>query len=328
MSLLDSHSAPSDIVWTPEALQRLEKAPVFLRGMVKRLATKKAKELGYTHITAELLDRFKQQMMGKMGGESGLEQAAKDMEAGQLPWTAEARKRLEAVPEFMRAMIARIAEDVARERGHLEINVELFEKVEALGELPESAIPDCQWTEDALQLLQDKVKDSPAIAMDFVLDMVKRDAEELAHEQGIMRIDAETLRRLWAEPKAAVAWSDEAWKRLQTAPDFVRSGIRKAAERRARKLGLKEIDSEHLTKFRNEAMMRAVKRIRSFGYRELTFDAFDDALVKVRRLKGNEQAEQRLAEIREYMKRKPDVGVLGEELMERFRKYLRGEGTL
>ena len=33
-------------------------------------------------------------------------------------------------------------------------------------------------------------------------------------------------------------------------------------------------------------------------------------------------------EIREYMKRKPEVGVLGEELMERFRKYLKGEGTL
>ena len=29
--------------------------------------------------------------------------------------------------------------------------------------------------------------------------------------------------------------------------------------------------------FRNEAMMKAVKRIRAFGYKELTFDAFDDA---------------------------------------------------
>ena len=121
-----------------------------------------------------------------------------------------------------------------------------------------------------------------------------------------------------------MAWTDEAWKRLQTSPDFVRSGIRKAAERRARKLGLQEIDSEHLTVFRNEAMMKAVKRIRAFGYKELTFDAFDDALGKVKRLKGNEQAEHRLEEIRDYMKTKPDVGVLGEELMGRFRSYLKG----
>ena len=74
--------------------------------------------------------------------------------------------------------------------------------------------------------------------------------------------------------------------------------------------------------------MKAVKRIRSFGYKELTFDAFDDAMVKVKRLKGNEQAEQRLSEIREFMKEKPEVGVLGEDLMNRFRQYLKGEGKL
>jgi len=139
---------------------------------------------------------------------------------------------------------------------------------------------------------------------------------------------SKALAQLWDAPQERILWSDEAWKRLMTAPDFVRSGIRKAAERRARKMGLTQIDSEHLTKFRNEAMMKAVKRIRSFGYQELTFDAFDDALEKVKRLQGNEQAEKRLADIRAYMKEKPEVGVLGEELMERFRKYLKGEGTL
>ena len=41
-----------------------------------------------------------------------------------------------------------------------------------------------------------------------------------------------------------------------------------------------------------------------------------------------DQAEQRLSEIREFMKDKPDVGVLGEDLMNRFRQYLKGEGKL
>jgi plasmid stabilization system protein ParE len=112
----------------------------------------------------------------------------------------------------------------------------------------------------------------------------------------------------------------------------VRSGIRKAAERRARKLGLAEIDSDHLTKFRNEAMMKAVKRIRSFGYNDLTFDAFETALEKTKRLQGNEQAEKRLDEIRQHFKdpatQKPEGGTLGAELMGRFRKYLKGEGSL
>ncbi|HKW86579.1 MAG TPA: PCP reductase family protein [Nitrospiraceae bacterium] len=318
----------SEVIWTAEALKRMERAPVFLRGMVKRLAEKKARELGYREITTEILDQFKNQMMGRMGGEAGLAAAAGQIEKGRVPWTAAAQGRLETVPEFMRHMIKQIAEELALDRGHLEVNVELFEKVEALGDVQEQGGPPMEWSEGALTRLQEKIKSTPPIAMDFVTDMLKRDAEELAHEKGFTRIDEAALVQIWDTPQERILWSDEAWKRLLTSPDFVRSGIRKAAERRARKMGLKEIDSEHLTKFRNEAMMKAVKRIRSFGYRELTFDAFGDALEKVKRLQGNEQAEKRLAEIREYMKKKPEVGVLGEELMERFRKYLKGEGTL
>ncbi len=162
--------------------------------------------------------------------------------------------------------------------------------------------------------------------------MLKRDAEDLAREKGLSRIDETTLIQLWDSPQERIAWTDEAWRRLQTSPDFVRSGIRKAAERRARKLGLKEIDSAHLTMFRNQAMMKAVKRIRSFGYNELTFDAFETALRKTKRLQGNEQAEKRLQEIREHFNdpaaKKPEGGTLGAELMQRFRKYLKGEGPL
>ena len=315
--------------WTADALERLERAPIFLRGMVKRLAEKKAGELGHQEITGALLDQFKQQMMGGMGGEAGMAEAADQMAKGRLPWTAEAKKRLATVPEFMRAMTQQIAEEIAREGGHMEVNVELFEKVESVGERAEDALTPLEWTEQAQAMLQEKIKDSPPIALEFVTDMLKRDAEDLARESGLSIIDEQTLTKIWATPQEQVAWTDEAWKRLNTSPDFVRSGIRKAAERRARKLGLKEIDSEHLTVFRNEAMMKAVKRIRAFGYQELTFDAFDDALHKVKRLKGNDQAEQRLSEIREFMtKEKPEVGVLGEELMDRFRKYLKGEGKL
>ena len=321
-------TAASEIVWADAALKRMERAPMFLRGMVKRLAEKKARELGYTEITAEILDQFKNQMMGRMGGEAGLAAAADQIEKGKVPWTAAAQARLETVPEFMRHMIKQIAEELALERGHLEVNIELFERVEALGDLQEQAGPPMDWTDGARARLQEKIKNAPSIAMDFVTDMLKRDTEDLAREKGLARIDEAALVQLWDAPQERVLWTDEAWKRLLTSPDFVRSGIRKAAERRARKMGLKEIDSDHLTKFRNEAMMKAVKRIRSFGYRELTFDAFEDALEKVKRLQGNEQAEKRLAEIRAYMKQKPDVGVLGEELMERFRKYLKGEGTL
>jgi len=327
-----NEAVATDVRWTDGALKRMERAPAFLRGMVRRLAEKKARELGYTEITEETLDQFKSQMMGRMGGEAGMVAAADQMEQGNLPWTAAAKERLATVPEFMRGMIKQIAEEIARERGHLEVNVDLFERVEALGDLREAEGPPLEWTEGALARLQDKLKQSPPIAIEFVTDMLKRDTEDLAREKGMTLIDEATLLALWGAPQERVAWTDEAWKRLQTSPDFVRSGIRKAAERRARKLGLKEIDSDHLTTFRNQAMMKAVKRIRSFGYNELTFDAFDTAMEKTKRLQGNEQAEKRLQEIRGHFAdpntKKPEGGTLGAELMNRFRRYLNGEGTL
>jgi hypothetical protein len=329
---IQQHTSDSEIMWTPEAQKRMERAPVFLRGMVKRLAEKKARELGYREITEEILTQFKGQMMGKMGGEAGFEEAAESIASGRLPWTAEAKARLETVPEFMRSMIKQIADEAARERGHMEVNIELFKKVEALGDEQATDSVSLTWTEGATARLQQKIASSPAIAMDFVTDMLKRDAEDLAREQGLTEISEGTLKALWDAPKSAITWTDDAWKRLLTSPDFVRSGIRKAAERRARKLGLNEIDSEHLTTFRNEAMMKAVKRIRAFGYNELTFDAFDSALQKTKRLQGNEQAEKRLEEIRQHFKdpatQKPEGGTLGAELMGRFRRYLKGEGKL
>jgi hypothetical protein len=333
MNSPDSHDAVgTDVRWTDEASKRLERAPLFLRGMVRRLAEKKARELGYAEITEEILDQFKNQMMGRMGGESGMADVAEQMAQGHLPWTAAAKERLNTVPEFMRSMTKQIAEEIAKERGHLEVNVELFEKVEALGDLREASSPPLEWTEGALAQLHEKLKQSPPIAVEFVTDMLRRDTEDLAREKGVTRIDESVLLQLWDTPQERVAWTDEAWKRLQTSPDFVRSGIRKAAERRARKLGLKEIDSEHLTTFRNQAMMKAVKRIRSFGYNELTFKAFDTALEKTKRLQGNEQAEKRLREIRGHFAdpdvKKPEGGTLGADLMGRFRRYLKGEGPL
>ena len=333
MNAPDSHDAVGiDVRWTDEASERLKRAPLFLRGMVRRIAEKKARELGCVEITAEMLDQFKSQMMGGMGGESGLAEAAEHMAQGHLPWTAAAKDRLDTVPEFMQHMIKQISEEIAKERGHLEVNVELFEKVEALGDIREASGPPLEWSEGALSQLQEKLKQSPPIAVEFVTDMLKRDTEDLARERGVTRIDESTLVQLWDAPQERVVWTDEAWKRLQTSPDFVRSGIRKAAERRARKLGLAEVDSEHLTTFRNQAMMKAVKRIRSFGYDKLTFEAFDTAMEKTKRLQGNEQAEKRLQEIRNHFAdpdtKKPEGGTLGAGLMDRFRRYLKGEDSL
>ena len=194
-------TAMQDIRWSEEALKRMERAPMFLRGMVRRLAEKKARELGYAEITEEILDQFKHQMMGSMGGEGGMAEAADQMAKGQLPWTAAAKERLAAVPEFMRGMIKQIADETARRGGHMEVNVDLFEKVEALGDLRERELPPLEWTEGALALLQQKIKESPPIAMDFVSDMIRHDTEEMAREKGLTRIDEQAAMELWGTPQ-------------------------------------------------------------------------------------------------------------------------------
>lgn len=321
-------SQTDTIQWTPEALDSVKRAPIFLQGMVKKLAEKKAREVGCACITAELLGEWKNQAMGSLGGAAGLQEAADQLARGELPWTQEARERLETVPEFLRGMIKRIAEEIARDGGHLEVNTTLFAKVEALGVMddkgPESTLP---WTMEALGQLARKVEQSPEIARDFVSGMLRHDVEEQARERGIGEITPAVLTDIWDAPLSRVTWSDEAWARLQTAPDFVRSGIKKAAERKARKAKVDLITSDLLTGFRNEAMMRAVMRIRSLGYRELTFEAFDTAKDKVKRLQGNTEAAKRMEEIRTYVGKKGPIGNLGEELMGRFRAYLKADGT-
>ncbi len=323
------HPTENDVRWNEAALERLQRAPIFLRGMVKKLAEKKARELGIAVITADHLAEWKNASMGPMGGEAGFREAADQIVKGELPWTQAAKTRLATVPGFMQDMVRRIAEDVARERGHMEVNVDLIEKVEQLGALDEAAPrAEMPWTDGATAKLMKKVEGTPPMATEFVVQMLKADAEDLARAQGFSEMSEEVLTTVWETPQETVRWSEEAWARLQTSPDFVRSGIKKAAERRARKLGAAVITSEMLTTFRNEAMMKAVMRIRKLGYTELTFDAFDAAKHQVKRLQGNEQADKRLEEIRAYMTTKPRVGVLGEALMQRFRKFLKGEGDL
>ncbi|MCG7891680.1 MAG: hypothetical protein N0C80_15660 [Candidatus Thiodiazotropha endolucinida] len=88
------------------------------------------------------------------------------------------------------------------------------------------------------------------------------------------------------------------------------------------------ITSEDLTRFRNRAMMKAVRRMKGFGMQELNFDAFAIAKQRVPRLKENLQAEKRFAEIKRYVESKqaPDgsgLGLLDRDLLEKMKAELR-----
>lgn len=48
---------PGRVAWSPEALERLERVPRFVRGMVKRIYTDYAREHGISELTPSLMDR-------------------------------------------------------------------------------------------------------------------------------------------------------------------------------------------------------------------------------------------------------------------------------
>lgn len=83
---------------------------------------------------------------------------------------------------------------------------------------------------------------------------------------------------------APIPWTEEARRRLERAPEFVRPGIVKLMERRARERGRSVIDSTFLTEIRNESMLRVARCIRGFGFEELTQDAFEVAKARMRKL--------------------------------------------
>ena len=311
---------PEPVRWTPEAEARVARAPVFLRGMVRRLAEKRARAEGVRLITPELMTRYKSEMMGlAASGAYQVPQAAP-------PWTPEALALLDAVPSFMRPMTRRICEELASEHGAAAVTSALIREAEAEAET-EAAVAPLPWTAEAEARLVGRLERAPAMMADFVLSVFRRDIEVEARRAGLDRITAEVVDRLWqAAPETPIRWETEAWARLQTAPEFVREGIRKAAERRARRMGVAEITSPLLTRFRNQAMMKAVKRIRELGFTELTFDAFDAAKTEIRTVRLNPEAQERLDRIRRYFEteRHGQSGdFLGEDLMRRFRAHLR-----
>jgi len=312
-----------NMTWTPEALVRVNRAPSFLRSMVRKVTEKRAREASVNVIDEAFLSGVRDTTM--MTGQQP-EPTIPEPGSKAMVWTKEASARLEEIPAFTRDITRKIIEEIGAERGHLEVNCKLLDQVEALGEVSTGADESAmEWTEDAEAMLAERLAGKPELAADFMHDLLRVDAEDLARETGAETITAGVLQQAWEKPLTPVPWRDDARVRLNDAPDFVRSGIKKAAERRARREGLTEISSETLTRFRNAAMMKAVKRMRAFGFRELTFDdVFETASSRVTRLKNNPQAAKRFDEIRQHVESKEGgVGLMDRQFVRKMKDYLK-----
>src|SRR3989304_5290477 len=289
-------SEEMSLVWTKEAEERLNRLPFFLRSMIKGNVGKYAKEHGITSITPELLDELRRRRMGESQLNSN---------------SANSKERHTELSE--------VSHGLSEVRS---------QKLEAGREKQESRMGDesgegIEWTEEALREIENRYSGKPMFAKIFMSGIIKEDIEMFARSKGITRIDGEALRAAGEEGKVNVEWSPEAWERLQKAPDFIRSGIRKAAGKRAMRMGVPAITAELLTQFRNMAMMKAVKRIKALGYHELTFDAFDFAKENFKNIRDNNEARERLDEIKEYVTSKGNVGLIDEEMLNKMKDFLR-----
>ena len=113
-----------------------------------------------------------------------------------------------------------------------------------------------------------------------------------------------------------IPWTSEAQRRVENAPPFVRPGILKLMQKRARERGRSFIDSEFLTEIRNESMLRVAKCIRGFGFEELSMEAFEVAKAKMRKLPRKVAV---IEEIKAFLGERTQKN---ETILSKFRRYL------
>ncbi|MCU7876331.1 MAG: radical SAM protein [Candidatus Thiodiazotropha sp. (ex Lucinoma borealis)] len=318
------------VVWSSEAEQRLLRVPGFLRKMVRKRAESYVCELGEPIVTTEHMATLAAKRFGdKYPGTrpvsiigEGSETFAEFSTSG-LAWTQEAKAYLDELPGFLREGVFAVAEDVARNEGRLEVNIKLLHRLQE-EDAPGRNLP---WEHAAEILLQACLQDRPTQVQLFVKPTMEAAAEREAKRRDAIVVSDEDVKKILQTGLAGVTWESDALERVESAPEFVRGGIKKAAEFSARREGLACITSNDLTRFRNRAMMKAVRRMKGFGMQELNFDAFSIAKQRVPRLKENSQAEKRFAEIRHYVESKqaPDgggLGLLDRELLEKMKAEL------
>ncbi len=89
-------------------------------------------------------------------------------------------------------------------------------------------------------------------------------------------------------------------------------------QKRAHERGRAVIDSDFLTEIRNESMLRVARCIRSFGFEELSMDAFEVAKTRMRRLP------RKVAVIEEIKAFLAERTRKNEMILSKFQRYLEG----
>jgi len=105
----ETSNAPAAFSWTPDAQEKLEGVPSFVRPMVQSSVETYARKHGFTTITLQVMDDAKSAPDG-------------------MVWSPEAERRLDNIPDFIRPMARREIERLARERGATTITDQVMDE--------------------------------------------------------------------------------------------------------------------------------------------------------------------------------------------------------
>jgi hypothetical protein len=98
-----------EFTWTPDAKEKLDRLPAFVKPMVQSSVEAFAGKHGYQTITLQVMDDSKNDSPNGMS------------------WTPEAQQRLDNIPDFIRPMARKEIERLAKERGAATITAQVMD---------------------------------------------------------------------------------------------------------------------------------------------------------------------------------------------------------
>ena len=101
----------SQFAWSPDAKEKLDRLPSFVKPMVQSSVEAYARKQGYKTITLQVMDD------------------SKNDSSNGTTWTPEAEKRLENIPDFIRPMARKEVERVSNERGMATVTAQVMDDV-------------------------------------------------------------------------------------------------------------------------------------------------------------------------------------------------------
>lgn len=106
----NSGATASEFTWTPDAKEKIDRLPAFVKPMVQGSVEAYARKQGFKTITLQVMDD------------------SKNYSPEGMTWSREAEQRLENIPDFIRPMARKEVERMAKERGASTITAQVMDE--------------------------------------------------------------------------------------------------------------------------------------------------------------------------------------------------------